>query len=308
MIITRANLDALRVTLVQTFGAAYAAATPELEKIATTVPSSTKSNTYGWLAQQVTLREWIGQRVTQNLSEHDYTLPNKSFEGTVELDRDDVADDNLGHFEVIAIQQLAEATKKHPDRQIAALLAANPLAFDGLSLFHNSHPTFAPAGSTQTYDNEFASTALTALNLEAVMAVMASYVGEDGQPLEVRPTHILVPPQLEITAKQIVSSATYSARVSGEGADNIAVDNPLRGVVDVIVSKRLAGAPTVWYPMDLSKAIKPVIRQLRQAPNFVSRDNPQDPKVFDLKKFTYGVDLRDAYGVSLPFLIARCTA
>jgi phage major head subunit gpT-like protein len=300
MQITQANLDALRVTFEKRFGEAYAAVQPALMPLATEVPSSTKANTYGWIAQQVQLRQWIGPRVAQNLSEHSYALANQTFEGTVELDREDLEDDNLGIFESQAIPQLAEAAAKHPDTQIASVLASNPLAFDGLALFHASHPDF----NGGTYDNDHSLT-LNATNIEAIKAIAAAYVGEDGQPLEVRYTHLIVPPQLEFTAKQILSSATYASLVSGEGSAVVQIENQLAGTLDVIVSPRLAGEATQWYIADLSKSIKPIVRQVRKAPEFVTRDSPTDPKVFDVRKFTYGVDLRDAHGVSLPFLIAR---
>jgi len=300
MQITQENLDALRVTFEKRFGEAYAAQEPALMPLATEVTSSTKSNTYGWIAQQVRLRQWLGPRVAQNLSEHSYTLANEPFEGTVELDRDDIEDDNLGIFEGQAIPQLAEAAAKHPDERIADVLTSNPLAFDGLSLFNGAHPDF----NGGTYDNDHA-LALNATNIEAIKAIAAQYVGEDGQPLEVNYDTIIVPPQLSFTAFQILNSASYASLVTGEGAGSVAIDNQLQGALNVIVSQRLAGSSGTWYLADLSKTIKPLLRQVRKAPEFVSRDQLTDPKVFDLKKFTYGVDLRDGHGVTLPFLIAR---
>lgn len=300
MQITQANLDALRVTFEKRFDEAYAAQEPALMPLATEIPSSTKSNTYGWLAQQVRLRQWIGPRVAQNLSEHSYTLTNVPFEGTVELDRDDLADDNIGIFEGQAIPQLAEAAAKHPDEQIANVLTSNPTAFDGLPLFDDAHPDF----NGGVYDNDH-TLALNATNIEALMAIAAQYVGEDGQPLEVKYTHLIVPPQLKFTAAQILNSSTYASLVTSEGSGAVAIDNQLQGTLDMVVSPRLAGAASTWYLADLSKSIKPIVRQVRKAPEFVTRDSLTDPKVFELKKFTYGVDLRDAHGVSLPFLIAR---
>lgn len=300
MQITQANLDALRTTFDKRFQEAYSAVEPALMPLATEITSSTKTNTYGWLAQQVRLRKWVGPRVAQNLSEHEYTLANETFEGTVELDREDLEDDNLGIFEGQAIPQLAEAAAKHPDERIADVLTSNPTAFDGLSLFNDSHPDF----NGGVYDNDH-TLALNATNIEALLATAAQYVGEDGQPLEVRYTHLIVPPQLKFTASQILSSSTYASLVTGEGAGTVAIDNQLQGTLDLIVSPRLAGAASTWYLADLSKSIKPIVRQVRKAPEFVTRDSIQDPKVFDLRKFTYGVDLRDAHGVSLPFLIAR---
>jgi len=302
MIITQPNLDLLRVTFEARFQEGYKSADDALSPLWFDVPSSTRSNRYGWIAQQLKLNQWIGPRVVQNLSEHDYTLVNVPYEGTVEVDKHDVEDDNLGLYSGVFMPQLGEAVKKHPGILAASVLQANPVSFDGLALFHDAHLCYDSAGTT--YDNNY-SLALNATNINVMMSAAAAIVGEDGQPLEVRFTHIIVPPQYEFVAKQVLKSATYASLVTGEGAGAVRIDNQMQGVLDIIVSPKLANQATTWYLADLSKAVKPLVHQTRQAPNFVARDNIQDPKVFDLRKFTYGVDLRDNMGVSLPFLIAK---
>jgi phage major head subunit gpT-like protein len=307
MLLTQANLDALRVTLEMGFEEGYTSAEPWSKDLFMSIPSSTKSNTYGWLAQQFKLREWIGPRVAQNLSEHSHSITNRSFEGTVEVDRDDIEDDNLGMYQSVLIPQLGEAVKQHPDELLEEVLTNNPVGWDGKALFANDHPTFAPVGSTQTYDNLHA-LALTEANLATVLTTGSSIVGENGRPLQVRYTHMYVCPALEFTAKQILASQFAAALAGTGGAGVVQVENPLANVVQLRVVPSFAGSTTRWEVYDLSKRVKPFIYQKRRAPQFVSRDNPQDPKVFDVRKFTYGVDLRDAMGYSLPFLAARGNA
>lgn len=305
MLITQANLDQLRVTFEARFQEGYTAANLALAPLYFDVPSSTRSNRYGWIAQQLSLRQWIGPRIAQNLSEHEYTLVNVPYEGTVEVDKFDIEDDNLGLYTGVQMPQLGEAVKKHPEILAADLLVANPLAFDALSFFNTAHLTFAPTGSTATYSNDYA-LALNATNLNTIIANATQIPGEDGRPLGVRYTHIVVPPVLEFPAKQILKSATYASLIAGEGSGAVRIDNQMEGILDIIVAPYLSAA-NVYYLVDLSKAVKPLIHQTRSAPLFVSRDNVQDPKVFDLRKFTYGVELRDSMGVSLPFLAARST-
>lgn len=311
MLITKANLDALRTTFSLAFQQAYDATTPWYDTVATEIPSASKSNTYGWLAQQVTLREWLGPREVLNLAEHRAELLNKSYEGTIEVDRDDIEDDNLGIYQAMLVPQLGQATKKHPDQLIKALLQSNsgagPTVFDGKSLFADDHPDF-DSKNPGTYDNSFGLT-LTADNFNAVWSTMTAYKGENGQPLGVMPNKLIVPPQLKKVAQTIMQSTTYALPVTNvAGSENVAagtVDNVLRGWAEVEVLPELANDPTTWYLADTTKPIKPLIYQLRRAPNFVSRVNPDDPKVFDSKKFTYGVEYRCAVGATLPFLIAR---
>jgi len=307
MIITQASLNALRIQFELRFGEVYGATEPWWPQLATEIPSGAKSNIYGWIAQQILLREWVGPRQAQNLSEHSYTLVNKSYEATIELDRDEIEDDNLGVFTAVAIPQLAQGAKKHTDQLIKAMLQSNsgagPTAFDGLSLFHDSHLTYDAAGST--YDNNFG-VALTADNFNTNWAAMASYTGEDGEPLGIMPNLLLVPPQLKRTALEIMNASLVVQNVveSSANVGGAAIDNVLKGWADVLVIPELANDPTRWYLADVSKPLKPLIFQNRRPDEFVSRDSAQDPKVFDQKKFTYGVDNRKNVGVSLPFLIS----
>jgi phage major head subunit gpT-like protein len=311
MLITQATLNALRVQFELRFSEAYGATEPWWPQLATEIPSAAKSNVYGWLAQQILLREWVGPRQAQNLSEHSYTLANKSYEATIELDRDEIEDDNLGVFTAVAIPQLAQGAKKHTDQLIRAMLQSNayagPLGFDGLSLFHDSHPTFDSAAST--YDNDF-DLDLTADNFNTNWAAMASYTGEDGEPLGIMPNLLIVPPQLKRTALEIMNGTLVVQSVSESGSvvGGAAIDNALKGWANVLVIPELANAGGRWYLADVSKPLKPLIYQNRRPDEFVTRDAPNDPKVFDQKKFTYGVDNRKNVGVSLPFLISTSSS
>lgn len=62
------------------------------------------------------------------------------------------------------------------------------------------------------------------------------------------------------------------------------------------------GSGTPWYLIDDTRALKPVILQVRKPPEFVAMDDIKDQNVFTQKKFLYGVDSRDATGYGLPHL------
>lgn len=306
MEITRPNLDALRTDFTLQYQTAYEATETFYQRISSEISSKSKSNTYGWIASQLVLRQWLGPRVAQNLSEHDYTLKNQKYEGTVELLRDDLEDDILGVFEGQALPGLAEATRKHPDTLLAALLAQNPNGYDGVSFFNTSHPAY---NSGVAYSNDIATTGsgglLTGDIVSTVFADMASYIGENGLPLKVRPSILMVPPQREKDALVVMQSTTYA--VPGTTGASATVENVLKGWAEVLVVPELAASPTVVYFVDARKPIKPFVYQKRTAPEFVAKQDPSDPKVFEEDVFQYGVRIRDNVGVSLPFLCARVT-
>lgn len=305
MQITHASLDALRVTFSLLFQTAYDSAPVWHSQLASEVPSTGHSNDYGWIAQSVTLREWLGPRVAVNLAEHRHTIRNRKFEGTLRVKREDIEDDQLGVYKTIHVPQLAQATKKHPDQLLKALLQANPISFDGKTLFASDHPTYDDAGTT--YDNDFA-LALDETNFNTVWSAMASYTGEDGQPLGVMPNLLIVPPQLKKTALQLMNSTMIAQTIKNvAGTENVgaaAVDNQLKGWAEVLVIPELSNDGTRWYLGDFSKALKPLIWQPRTEPELVSRTNPDSDAVFDLDEYQYGVRRRGEVGVSLPFLLA----
>ncbi len=98
MLVNAANLDALRVGFRTEFQAGLGLATSSYQTIATVVPASTKEVKYGWLKNLPGVREWIGPRLIQNLSQGDYSIKEKPFELTIAVDRDDIETDNLGIY------------------------------------------------------------------------------------------------------------------------------------------------------------------------------------------------------------------
>lgn len=280
------------------------------KELATEMPSTTRENRYAWMSRIPRLREWIGERMLRNVAANVYALPNKDFEDTIAIDRNDIEDDNLGVFAPQA-SGLGEAAALWPQDILTTALqngaASSVLGYDGQPFFNASHP-ISPTGLVSgTFSNLFTSSALTAANYEANRAAMMAYGGEDGKPLAIVPNALIVPPQLGPTARRIVEAEIVSS-VFGSNTAAAGVTNVNKGTARVIEIAELAGDATTWYLADLSKGIKPLIFQNRQAPRFVALTNPTDSNVFFQKKFIYGVDTRGNAGVALPFLMAKCTA
>lgn len=295
MLITKASIQGLQTSFSSIYSTAWGSTEPRLLQLATTVPSSTRTNTYGWMAKLLKMRKWDGPRVIQNLNTHAYTLENEPYELTVGVDRDDIADDQLGVYNPL-FEEMGRNAKRWPDQVLKAVLqlGITNLGFDGVAQFATTHP-LNPAGNQS---NNFTGTALSATNFAVVSGAMAGYTGEDGEPLGVMPTALIVPPQLRDTAHTIVT-----AEFGASGATNVQ-----KGQATVIVVPELANQATTWYLADLSNAIKGLVWQLRKPPEFVSKTAVDDDNVFMQRQFIWGVDARGVAGYGPWFLMARAIA
>lgn len=304
MQINTATLSALDVEFDRRFLDAFLSpqTEPWAEKLATVVQSRSKETVYGLIDHIPGVREWLGPRVAHNLAAHEYTIRNKWYELTVELEREAIEDDTLELFREAAIPGIARQMRKHPDVLLKELLqSTTALGFDGVTFFNNAHPTFDGAGTT--YDNLFATTPLTAANLNTVRSEMLVFGGSDGQPLGIVPNLLIVPPQLERTAREINNAAIVAT-----AAGTAAVTNVMQGWFDILVVPELSNQATTWYLAATNEMLKPFIIQRRKEPEFVSRTSPDDPRVFEQKKFLYGADYRGNVGYTLPFLMAKASA
>ncbi|MBI5178821.1 MAG: Mu-like prophage major head subunit gpT family protein, partial [Nitrospinae bacterium] len=275
------------------FQQAYDGAATSLRDLAVSVPSTTRQEEYRWLGQFPGLREWIGDRVVKDLSVDGFVIKNRDFEATVSVDRNDLEDDAIGIYSPL-IQQLGETAKQHPDQLLYELLVSGFTAngFDGTSFFSASHPN----GRQSAYSNR-GTAALDVAAYEAARAGMMSMVNEEGRPLRLLPSHLIVPPQLEATARAILR-----ADKTANGSTNIWFES-----ADVLVASELAAHPTYWFLADLKHAAKPLIFQTRKMPEFMALDKLSDENVFFRKEYVYGVDYRGNAGFGLPHLIHGST-
>ena len=297
--ITGATISALQTSVNRQFRSAFDRAPTFQDRFVSTLPSNSRVGTFAFADTLPIMREWIGPRTFNNLTQSDYQLTNKDWESSISADRRDVEDDMLGIFSQ-KVAMLGETAAKHVDRQAVWALqnGHTELCHDGLSFFNNAH-TLDPAG---TQDNLFTGTALSAANYASTRAAMMAFTDSDGQPLGVNPNLLVVPPQLEGTGRTILN-AEYVSDGAGAGITNV-----WRNSCDLLVIPELANEATTWYLMDVSKPIKPLIWQQRKSVELVSMTAPTDEAVFTTRQYRWGVDSRGCIGFSLWFLCSHCIA
>ncbi|MCX7299912.1 MAG: Mu-like prophage major head subunit gpT family protein [Rhodobacterales bacterium] len=119
------------------------------DKIAMTMQSAGRDETYSWFGNLPTLREWIGPRVVQNISASTFTILNRKFENTIGVAREDIADDWLGVFAPM-FAEMGLLAKQHKDELVFSLLAAGftTNGYDGTPFFGTTHPVLDRDGVT----------------------------------------------------------------------------------------------------------------------------------------------------------------
>ncbi len=154
MIINAENLANMYVGFSTVFNNAFAGAPSFRDRLAMVVPSATRTNDYKFMLQWPMLREWVGDRVIRSLAAESFQITNKDFEAAIEVDRNDIADDQLGIFAPM-VAQLGMAAKQHPDMLIAGLMAAGltTACYDKKMFFAADHPMPTPANPAATGSN-----------------------------------------------------------------------------------------------------------------------------------------------------------
>lgn len=315
MNISAQNLDAIYYGFLLNFQGAYLNQPTYYQQFSQTLPSTGRENRYGWMDKLPRMREWVGERQLTNAALRGYTLVNRDWELTDELDRNTVLDDQYGIFASMNIPMMGMQSKLLPDQLLVDVLqngdnTVNPIyqAWDGLSFFNTGHLTNFDTPTGTTFSNLFTGGgALSANYFQANRAAMINYVGADARPFGVYPSLMIVPAQIEVNARQILQQTFIApAAAVGMNAANTVQGNPLVGMCNLLVHPYLANDATSWYLLDMTQVVKPFIFQLRQAPLFVFKNKPDDSNLFYRKKFVFGVDARAAAGYSLPYFAAKC--
>ncbi|WP_410499701.1 Mu-like prophage major head subunit gpT family protein [Chitinibacter sp. S2-10] len=287
MIINASNLKAIFVNLKTTFNNAFDAAPSSWQKIGMLVPSNTKTNDYAWLANFPRMQKWIGEKQAKALAAFKYSITNDDWEATVEVDRNDIEDDQLGIYAPQA-QMAGFSAKQLPDEIVYGLVNSGftTLCYDGQYFFDVDHSVNGASVSNKgTKKLSCASQAAAQASYGAARTAMRKFKDDEGRPLNIMPNILLVPPALEDTARALLTNDRLD---DGKA-------NPYKGTAELVVDARLT-SDDAWFLLDTSKPVKPFIYQERKAPVFVEQIDPQADNVFNRKKFLFGAEARASGG------------
>ena len=147
MQINPGNLRTLHTAFKANFQRGLGQAPALSNRIATEVPSSTRENEYGWMGKIPNVREWIGDRVVNNIAASEYSIKNRPWELTIGVDRDDIDDDNIGIYAPL-FQEMGASTVGHREMLCWGLLKAgfSSVCYDGQNYFDAEHPVLDENG------------------------------------------------------------------------------------------------------------------------------------------------------------------
>ncbi len=287
MLVNKDTLANLFTSLKTIFNNAFSAAPTVWQKIAMKVPSTTGQNDYAWLSKFPKMAKWIGDKNVKALEASKYTIKNDDFEATVEVDRNDIDDDNLGIYAPQA-QMAGESSAQLPDEIVMELVnnAFTAECFDGQYFCDTDHVVKGASVSNKgVVALSCATLAAAQASLGVARTAMKKFKDDEGRPLNIRPTVLLVPPALEEIALVLANNERLE-----DGKQN-----PYKGTIEVVCDARLT-SDTAWFLLDTTKAIKPFIYQERKAPVFVEQTDTSSDNVFMRKRFRYGAEARAAGG------------
>lgn len=291
---TPAALAALKTKLYKQFQASMTSTPVFAERVGLflDVPSDTEFNTYDWLKAMSGMREWIGPRVYDGLTERVFQIWNRHYEKTLAVNRDKLEDSPMSAIGDASLRLglLMDTARKLTDDLAVDLLqnGQSRLCYDGQNFFDTDHPVDIDDASAGTQSNyEGASFALTAPNFNTARQRMMSWKNENGRPFGNKMNLLVVPPALEDEG-EVILVAQYGT--SGQTNTNA-------GKAKLEVWPELAGQDTTWYGFDTqSPGAKALIRQLRKSLTLAARTSETDEPVFDRNEYVWGLDERVGMG------------
>ncbi|MBU8912332.1 MAG: Mu-like prophage major head subunit gpT family protein [Desulfobacterales bacterium] len=290
MLVNKANLTAVFISLKTTFNKAFDGAPSVWEKTTMKVPSGSSQNDYTWLSRFPKMIKWLGSKTIKALKAHSYTVVNDDYEATVAVNRNDIEDDTLGIYAPMA-QEAGYSSKQLPDEIDADLKnnAFENLCFDGQYFYDSDHDVAGSSVSNLgTAALSAASNVLAAASYGAARIAIMGFKDDEGRPLGLIPDLLEVGPALEATANALCNNPKL--------LDD--TPNPWVGTAKVLVNPRLTST-TQWMLHVTTRPVKPFIYQERKAPVFVQQTNPEADDVFMRKEFKFGAEARVAGGYGL---------
>jgi phage major head subunit gpT-like protein len=260
-------------------------------RAATRIVSTKTTENHRWLGTVPQMREWGTGRLAKGLRVESYDVTNLKYESTLEIDRDEIADDQTGQIRM-RINELAMRAATHKDYLLANLLmngeSAGYLAYDGQIFFSASHVS----GNSGTLSNVITPAATDAdvptaaefrNSLGQAVTRMMSFKDDQGEPMffDTNGLIAIVHPAIYLTALEATVPTTSSDR-------NIYAD-----LLDDIIALPWLTDEEPWWLIKTNGPIRPFIFQDRE-PIEADSIAEKSEEAFKREKYLFGTRARYA--------------
>ncbi len=274
------------------FKTAFDGEKPSYQPLVMTVNSESEKESYNWLGAVPAPVEWVDERVIQGLRSESYEILNRNYEVTIEVDRNTLEDDKYGLI-TPRIRQLARRVAGHPNKLVFQLLnaGASTVTYDGVEFF-KANRTIGDSGTINNIAAGAYAADATKIRAGIAKAIeqMMAFKDDQGEPMGLIPDTVVCSPVMYLAIMEALKPVSQG--VTRAEADIIK---------NVIASGYMTSGATAGhdYVVCCTSAgeLKPLLLQMRKAPEMVAVDKPDSHEVFMRRKLLYGVDGR--YGVAL---------
>jgi len=252
--------------LTQRFDDAVMAAEPYWPTLCTEVNSTHKEETYAWLLRMRGMREWLGERVYQDLTAARYTIANKLWEDSLPVEETDVEDDSVGIYRNLA-EDFGNEAVHHPDELVFDLIqaGATTACYDGQPFFDASHVTQNSGVQSNKLTATVSDTAaVTALEFRAAynqgINAMLKFKDNLGRPF-LRPRINKGQPDLICLVPvdmQDAADTAFNAQIINNTSNRV-VNRPRSVETISYLSDQLS-----FYILNVGRSVKPFVFQKRR--------------------------------------------
>lgn len=265
MIINQENLTALFQTYITRWqaGIQRTAGSP-IDFLFTDFPSTTEANFYAWIDLIPGFREWLDERVFNDVNGQNYPVINRLFECSVAVPATKIQDDTYGIFAPI-IEMQGAAWPVQLRKLVMEVFTSNPKTYTGSELAGTHKLSSKVSFTNKTTD------ALSVASFESALLAAAEWKFANGELIMPSFTHLLHGPALRSKAHDIVKSPFIASIVKNvadsENVGGVQLPNPNHNLVQAVEMKELAGDyKNYWWLVQGGGLINPICRQLRQIP------------------------------------------
>lgn len=267
MDINRTNIDALFKSVVTAFQGGMQQKPPvDLGFCVSPFASTTAANYYPWLEAIPGFREWVGDRIFQNLRSQKFEVTNRDFELSLAMPAKDIEDDQYGMYTGL-VSQVAANWPIQKYELLVEVLTNRVKAWDGKLLGATDHVYGA-----NTIAN-LVTGALTKTTFETAFTTAAGWKFSNGKPCRTRWTHLIYGPKLAATVFDLILNRYTSDNVA---ATSVQVENRnYQKVVPVECPDFVGTYDDYWVLLDCSQSIKPLLEQTRKTPLVTMTTDPE---------------------------------